>query len=443
MGGSASDDPAVNETAVNDNCDNNGADHNDDRFTASRIDAIWLALPYVLVVVGAVLTWAEGLAPDRLPELVIGCVAVLGWHTWFVVAHRAWFATRALPMIIYFLGLIALTAYLFHLTFNFLPLYLCSFALAFVALPGGWAYAGVGLATAVALLGPNLLTWSPQNVVVTLAGGGLAAIAGGSIRTLEAETARRQTAVRRLALAHADLERALADNVALRDRLIIEARQGGIAAERSRLAGEIHDTLAGGLAGIVSQLEALDAGLEPDHPLRHRVVTGVAVAQETLREARRSVRDLRPGLLDEHPLPVAVGELAAQIEQHYGLPIAVHIDVTDADLPLNVEDVLLRAAREALTNVVRHAHAEHAHISVSGRPGWVALDVADDGGGLATPVVDAARNTGHGLAIMRSRVQAVGGDVVLESSPGQGTVLTVNITFDPPPRFDGLRHGPE
>ena len=154
MVGSTPDDTAVNNTAMNNTAVNGPADKIDadidadidgDRLTASRIDTIWLALPYVLVVVGAVLTWANGLTPGRLPELLVGCVAVLGWHTWFVVAHREWFATRAVPMIIYFVGLIALTAYLFHLTFNFFPLYLCCFALAFVALPApgrmpGWGW---------------------------------------------------------------------------------------------------------------------------------------------------------------------------------------------------------------------------------------------------------------------------------------------------------------
>lgn len=394
-----------------------------------QVNGIWLALPYVLLAFSSALSWTAGdLAPGEAPWVVALSVAVAGWHTWWAVLHPEWLETVLVQMAAYFAGLVLLTAVLFHLSFNFFPLYLVCFAIAFVALPGRWAYVGVALTTAVALLGPGLLTRSAQNLVVTLAGGALAAAAGWSIRALETETRQRREAMAELTRTQAELERALAQNLTLRDRLVAEARQAGVATERTRLAGEIHDTLAGGLAGVLSQLEAVDAQLEPGHPLRERVRAATAVARETLQEARRSVRALRPGHLDGAPLGRALAEVVRGFERTRGLPVVLHVSGAETDLPGAVEDTVLRAAQEALTNVDRHARASAAHVTLSYLDGAVALDVADDGGGVAG---DPASDGGQGLAIMAERVAAVGGRVELDSEPGRGTTLTVTVPLTP------------
>lgn len=394
-----------------------------------QVDRIWLALPYALLLFSSALSWtAEDLAPAEVPWVIGLSIAVLGWHTWWTVLHPAWLETALAPMAVYFCGLVLLTAVLFNLSFTFFPLYLVCFAMAFVALPGGWAYGGVALTTAGALLGPGLLTRSTQDVVVTLAGGALAAAAGWSIRALESETSQRREAMDRLARTQAELERALAQNLALRDRLVAEAREAGVATERTRLAGEMHDTLAGGLAGVLSQLEAIAAQLEPGHPLQERVRAATGVARETLQEARRSVRALRPGHLDGAPLGQALGEVVRGFERTRGLPVVLHVNGAEAELPAQVEDAVLRAAQEALTNVDRHSRASIAHVTLSYLDGAVALDVADDGAGGPEPGASAG---GHGLAIMAERVAAVGGRVDLDSEPGRGTTLTVSVPLTP------------
>ncbi|WP_324652040.1 sensor histidine kinase [Georgenia sp. H159] len=392
---------------------------------ARQVNGIWLALPYALLVVSSALSRTAGdLARDEVPWVLALGVAVAGWHTWWAVLHPGWLERALAPMAAYFTGLVLLTAVMFHLSFTFFPLYLVCFAMAFVALPGRWAYAGVSLTTALALLGPGLLTRSAQNAVVTLAGGALAAAAGWSIRALETETRQRREAMAELTRTQAELERALAQNLALRDRLVVEARQAGVAAERTRLAGEIHDTLAGGLAGVLSQLEAIDAQLEPGHGLHGRVQAAAAVARETLREARRSVRELRPGQLDRAPLGRALAEVVRGFERTRGLPVVLHVSGTEMTLPAPVEDTVLRAAQEALTNIDRHARASTAHVTLTYLEEAVALDVADDGHG-----VDGAATAGggQGLAIMTERVEAVGGRVDLGSEPGRGTTLTITV----------------
>ncbi|MEE6295924.1 sensor histidine kinase [Georgenia wangjunii] len=394
---------------------------------ARQVDGFWLALPYGLLVFSSALTWAAGgLTAAEVPWCVAAVLAVAAWHTWWALMHRSWLEAALAPMAVYLAGMVALTAFLLHLSFTFFALYLVCFPLAFVALPGAWAYAGVALTTAVMLLGPGLLTRSGQNVVVTLAGGALAAAAGGSIRALESETSQRRAAMDDLARTQADLERALAQNVALRDRLVAEAREAGVATERSRLAGEIHDTLAAGLAGVLTQLQALDAQLGADHPLSGRVELATAVARETLQEARRSVHALRPGRLGDASLPAGLADLVRGFERTSGLPAALEVSGTVVPLPEAVEDALLRAAQEALTNTGRHAGAGSAHVTLSYLGESVALDVTDDGDGFVVPV-PAGDGGGHGLPLMAARAAGVGGHLDVDSAPGRGTTLTVTV----------------
>ncbi|MGC5628093.1 sensor histidine kinase [Georgenia sp. Z1344] len=420
--------------------------------SVSRTERVWLLLPYALLLVSALLTvLLGGVDRDELPVLLGGSLVVVAWHSWWALRHRSWLETRVVAAVVYFVGLVAVCALLLTVSFNFLPLYVVCFPLAFEVLPGRWAYAGVALVAGVIIAGPGWVTWSVENVVVTLSAGAVAATAGWSIRRLEEESARRRAAVEALAAANADLARAAEANRVLQDRLVSEARTSGVSAERARLAGEIHDTLAADLAGVVAQLEALDAELAPDHPARDRVRTSVSLARDGLAEARRSVHAMRPAPLAEHSLPAALGETAARVRETHGLPVDVTVTGEEREVDAAAEDVLVRAAREALTNVVRHASAGRARVTLSYLDDSVALDVADDGDGFAAGADgapdasagpgdggasgssnawgddDRHTRTGHGLAIMRERASEVGGFVVVDSTPGEGAVVTVTV----------------
>jgi signal transduction histidine kinase len=148
------------------------------------------------------------------------------------------------------------------------------------------------------------------------------------------------------------------------------------------------------------------------------------VARESLRDARRSVRALRPAALDTGTLPAALGEVLARFERHHRVPVHQQVTGQEAPLAASVEDALLKAAHEALTNVARHANATEVHVTLSFLGDAVALDVADDGTGSAQ------NGGGQGLAIMRERVGAVGGDVAVETAPGAGTTITVTVPLD-------------
>lgn len=401
----------------------------------SRTDWVWLALPYALLAATSVYGWMDRqVSPEDVPQTLAAGLGLLIWHTWWAVRHRRWLERTPVPMIIYYLGLIGLCTVLLQTSFTYLPLYLATYPMAFVALPGAWAYAGLVVAALTPLAVPTTMDWSRPNLFLTLAGLLFAGFIGWSIRKLEAETAARKAALAELAHAHADLEQALAENVSLQHQLIAEARESGVAAERARLGAEIHDTLAAALAGIVSQLEALDAELTPAHPLRSRVQSSTGLARESLREARHSIRALRPAPLTDQHLPLALAELTEGFEGTNNLPARLHVTGAATDLPEEVEDALLRIAQEALTNAKRHAEAGQVHLTLSYLGESVALDVADDGVGFDH---HGSRGRGHGLEIMTQRARALSGRVDLRTEPGSGTTVTATVPLPEPEASPG------
>ena len=363
----------------------------------SRLDWLWVVLPYVLLTTSGIVAWTSGELTDTSAGQagVLAAVLIL-WHTWWITMHPEWLETRLVPMAVYFLGLVAMAHGLTALDFAFFPVYLVSYPMAFVALPGRWAYGGVGLTAVVALLGPTMEPVTVENVILGVGAAALVAVTGGTIRALETQTARRKAAIAELQRTQENLQYALAQNLELQAQLQAEAHQAGIAAERSRLAGEIHDTLAAGLTGVLSQFEALSAELPTDHPLHHRLRIGADLARETLQEARRSVRALRPGALSETTLPRALDDVIARFERDHGVAVTSTVTGEHTTLPNRVEDVIIRAGQEALINVGRHAAATAVHLTLSYLGDTVVLDVVDNGTGFRGHQTD----SGHGLGIM-------------------------------------------
>ena len=234
-------------------------------------------------------------------------------------------------------------------------------------------------------------------------------------------------------------------------RLVEQARRAGLIGERQRLAHEIHDTLAQGFASIVMNLEAADALLPTEHFTQGRWYLGQArlTARESLTEARRLVWALRPRLLEEAPLPEALSRLTERWSE--ASSIAGHTTVTGSPLPLppEVEATLFRVAQEALTNVRKHARAHRAVLTLSYMHDRVTLDVRDDGTGFdpgkAYDATGSAHAGGFGLGTMRERVERLGGTFSIESAPGEGTTLTVELLLaadDDPARQASDDRGP-
>lgn len=196
-----------------------------------------------------------------------------------------------------------------------------------------------------------------------------------------------------------------------------------IANERQRMARELHDTLSQGLAGLILQLEAVDAHLAGSRPEKARSIVANAMeqARATLADARRAIDDLRHESLEN--LEAALRYEVSRFTNATGIPCDFHADPTPP-IPDTVRETMVRAVAEGLTNVARHARAHWAevHIEVSGNK--LQGTVRDDGDGFDPVAVP----TGHyGLVGIRERVRLVGGTFEISSAPGQGTTLKVEV----------------
>ncbi|WP_308257918.1 sensor histidine kinase [Pseudonocardia lacus] len=246
-----------------------------------------------------------------------------------------------------------------------------------------------------------------------------------------AQTQRHRNAIEELNEANRQLSETLAENAALQVRLLASAREAGVLDERARLAREIHDTIAQGLAGVITQLEAAGSA-EDDPTLRRRHVdTAMGLARESLREARRSVEALTPGQLDRAQLPDAIAEMAKRWAET--ADVALVLDTTGVPVPLlpEIEVALFRVAQEALVNVGKHADAERVGLTLSYMDDVVVLDVRDDGRGFVRDGVVATADSGFGLAAMETRVRRVSGTLTVESAPGEGTALSASVPAIP------------
>lgn len=209
----------------------------------------------------------------------------------------------------------------------------------------------------------------------------------------------------------------IAELEASRAELARLSHEAGVAAERNRLAGEIHDTLAQGFTSIITLIQAADPSLRDE-----RLALAVRTARENLAESRALIAALSPSALASSSLPFAVRRQSTRFAEEAGVPCTSRVTGEPRDLPTRVEVVLLRAAQEALTNVRRHASASEVAVLLAYTPSSVRLVVRDDGVGF-----DASAEGGFGLPGMRSRAGQVGGTLTIHSSPESGTTVELEI----------------
>lgn len=369
------------------------------------------AVPYALLLVGTVLALGEGDAPHRAAILALTAVAAV----WMVpTLVPAWGARRGL-MVVYCVGLLVLVVTAARLSpwFGFFIFvgYLHSWAL----LPGRWKLAGVAV-TALASTA-WLLDAVPRSRPVAVT---LWVLVAAVVTALVAVFSRMgDINVER----NRRLAEALRENAALQAKLVEQAREAGALDERQRLAGEIHDTIAQSLTGVITQLRAAAAAADRPADRERHLTNATRLAGEGLAEARRAVRALRPSELESDGLPEAVAGVAGRWTATHGVPVEVTVTGPVRPIRGDVEVALLRAAQESLTNVARHARAGRVGLTLSYLADLVTLDVRDDGAGF-DPALPAG---GYGLAAMRDRVARLSGTMAVESEPGGGTAIYVAI----------------
>jgi two-component system NarL family sensor kinase len=202
-----------------------------------------------------------------------------------------------------------------------------------------------------------------------------------------------------------------------RGRLAEEKARLARAEERTRIARDIHDTLAQGLAAIILHIEGAMPHLEANPALaRERLQKALAAAQNNLEDARRSVLDLRATPLDGKPLPQAIRSLARSFASETGIRVTLNVhDVPGLDTRAETE--IYRIAQEALTNVRRHADAKRVQVCLESVEDGVTLAVTDDGIGFQRKNI---RDGAHGLIGMRERARLIGGTLRIS---GAGTTF--------------------
>jgi len=206
-------------------------------------------------------------------------------------------------------------------------------------------------------------------------------------------------------------------------------RRAGVLAERQRLSGEIHDTVAQGFTSIIMLLQAADADVERQPAAaRGHLALALETARDNLAEARALVAALAPAGLEPGALDAALRRLAATADGHPGTAARFEVSGAVVPLPRPAEVMLLRVAQEALANVRKHARAAQVTVGLRYGEGQVGLDVTDDGSGF-DPGQAAG---GYGLPGMRARAEEAGGRFQVRSSPGCGTTVSVVVPVPGP-----------
>ncbi len=193
--------------------------------------------------------------------------------------------------------------------------------------------------------------------------------------------------------------------------------------ERQRMARELHDTLAQGVAGLVLQLEAVKTHLKLGRAERASAIVeqSLASARSTLSESRAAIDDLRAVLPTD--LSEAIRERVERFTQATAIPCELEISIEEDKLVMDVKEHLLRVLSEGLTNVARHAQATQVNVKLFDQYDEIHLEVRDNGKGFAA---GSETNAGHyGLLGMRERARLLQGTLTVESSINSGT----NVCF--------------
>lgn len=209
---------------------------------------------------------------------------------------------------------------------------------------------------------------------------------------------------------------------ATQEQLVATEHQAGRLEERERLAREIHDTLAQGFSSLVLVSRAAKNSLDDKERVSEQLDTIHDVAQENLQEARRFVRDLndrRAGLAEELDRIV---ETFRRRGRALGERTQFDLRVTDGlRVPADVHDAVVRVVQEGLNNVVKHAEARRAVVTVETFSDEVSVDVVDDGRGVGD------HPAGYGLTGLRKRIATLGGSLEVSPGPGSGTALSARV----------------
>lgn len=377
----------------------------------------WMWSVYIVGVCGVAAVACfllDALLPGRSPAAAAVILALM--LTWLVVGGRSVPRLGELSWrpILY----IAVAAVLWIAAMWFSPA-------AFIAIPALYPIVFSTLPLSAAVGAAIVVTLIPLTVDIAINGVDsahlsigiamtlLGLVAGPIIGTMVVNTVRQRI---RLATLIEELEASRAESA-------LWSREAGAAAERQRLAHEIHDTLAQGFTSIIALAQAVQAELrtDPAAAVRHIALIDTT-ARANLSESRTMVSSLTPPALEDDSIAAAIRRQCDSFATETGVPVTL---ITDEGLPPSAmasNVVLLRAAQESLSNVRRHARATAVTARLSAQDARLRLTLSDNGVGLG----DVHRD-GFGLRGMAARVAQIGGTLTISETPRGGVTVAVEV----------------
>jgi len=400
-----------------------------ERDLLSPLHRIVQPLPYILLGVATVLAL---LTPGQTSRERWGTAALVAvtaaWVLGMCTLPSPEWRRRSVPMIVYVGVQLALAGVLMARQPIFFVFAVVGFIQAYELLPPVWAFLSIAATSALVNLVPSGIPTNASWAILVAVVIGLQTLFIGWFGYLGYRFTE-QTEQRRKAVA--ELEAAHAENAGLHAQLVTQAREAGVHDERQRMAREIHDTLAQGLTGIITQLQAADRVREHPEAWQHHMDQVKALARDSLAAARRSVAALGPPELEDSRLPEAIAEFAARWSSTSTVPAQVQTVGDPRPILAELEITLFRVAQEALANVAKHARAGLVVVTLSYLDDQVMLDVRDDGVGFELDAVaqrgEAADGTGYGLRGARQRLDRVQGTLEIESRRGEGTAVNASV----------------
>lgn len=381
------------------------------------------ATAVVLTMIGVLRALEDG---ESTAAVIVAGAGVLVWHTagTLVVTKPRWQHWAGW----WLLGLALVWLVAVIVTPEFVWLAFLLWLLAGHLLPVRWGLLFSISVLACVVLAPILYygTLNYADVFGPLIGGIFAfGISRGYLQLLHEARVREE-----LVVSLTQTQQEMAD---LQDELAVAQRHSGALAERTRISRDIHDTLAQSLASM-----RLLAHAEPNRTeltAASRTLAQIEkLAGEGLADVRRILEALVPAELEDDALTAALQRMLDRTRSETGLQMELYVDASLPLLTTQVEVALLRTTQSALANVRQHAGASRVAVNLIDAGDSIRLEIIDDGAGFDTTFWEHATHTtssSFGLRFMQSRLRELGGKVDIDSTPAEGTAISVHLPIHP------------